>query len=1222
MVEPVGQGGRAARLWIDIGGTFTDAVLIDGAEVRQTKVLSLGRLGTEGGLDPRRLPPGMHSPVIAAHHLLGVPYDRPLPPLRVRLGTTRGTNALLTGQTAPVVLMITEGFADLPIIGDQRRPDLFALDIRRPPPVHDAVVELPGRIAADGREIVPLDTAAIEVRLRAVLQKARQIGRPITAAAVCCLHSVVDDSHEQAAAAIARRLGLRHVICSSAAAATPRLLARCQTALIDAALAPVLADYVDEIGRQFGPQTEIRWMTSAGGLVPGERLTGHDSVLSGPAGGAVALGQIAARAATAAVGLDMGGTSTDVCRCGFDAATGIAEVARRGESTIAGLSVVAPAMDIHTVAAGGGSICRIEAGRLRVGPDSAGADPGPACYGRGGPLTVTDLNVVLGRLPTGRFTMPIDAGAARRSLQIVAEAWNDTPERLAEGFLDIAVTQMAEAVRAVTTAAGIDVRQLALVGFGGSAGTHVCRIAEALQIRRVIDPPRGGVLSAVGIGAARPTVTQASAIAIDLSDQTLPTLTATAAMLTASLRDRVIGDADFANAPDASVEVQLRAGGAGGTLTLPLGDPETLAGRFADSHRRRFGFAPGTPRIEVVSVRATLRGRTSQPDDGAFAAPSGNDQPDQQATVTRTWIDGHWADVSVYPRESLTPDQTIDGPAIVLAADGCLMIEPGWQATATAGGAVEIVKRRAATMPAAGDAVNDAIAMELMVRRLQGIAESMGETIVRTSVSVNVKERRDFSCAIFRGDGTLLANAAHVPVHLGSMGHAVRSLLQTHPDMQPGDVFVTNDPYAGGSHLPDVTVITPVFVEDLPAGPDYFVASRCHHAEIGGITPGSMCPAATCLNDEGVVLRHVRLQSSDVDHRADIERRLLSADFPSRSPSENLADLDAARAAGRDGAGRLVEMIAELGCGNVRRWVDRWIDVSAQSLDRWIESLGAEPRVGTDQLDDGTPISVKLTARDGQLDVDFTGTGGVHPHGFNATPGIVTAAVMYVARLASGTDLPMCDGVLRRLSITIPPGLLDPAAAVGRDVVDAQKLPAVVAGNVETSQRIVDVLIGALGIAAGSQGTMNNLLIGDDSFGYYETIGGGAGATAAGPGADGVHTHMTNTAITDPEVLESRLPVRLWRFSLRRGSGGTGRHRGGDGLIRELEFLRPVTVSMIASRRTTRPPGIDGGAAGAPGAATWVQGDVVTDLPGCFTRTASPGDRLIVQTPGGGGWGA
>ena len=1105
-------GGDVPQLWVDIGGTFTDAVLVRDGRVSQTKVLSSGRVQKAGDFDPAQIPAGTLSPIIAAHQLLGVPHDRPLPPLRVRLGTTRGTNALLTGQTAPVVLLITEGFADLPIIGDQRRPDLFDLQIRRRPPIADAVVEIPERIAADGGVLRRLDLDTVEERLKSVIEAAAATGRPIAAAAVCTLHSVVNDAHERAVAELATRLGIGHVIGSAAAAAEPRFVPRMQTALIDAALAPVLTDYVARVQSQFGPAADIGWMTSGGRLVPGDRFAGHDSVLSGPAGGAVALSQIAARHQTSAVGLDMGGTSTDVCRCHWDAADGTAQVARRGESTIAGLSVIAPAMDIHTVAAGGGSICRIESGRLLVGPGSAGADPGPACYGRGGPLTLTDLNVVLGRLPTDRFNLPIDRDAAVAALREVAGDWDDTAERLAEGFLDIAVTQMAEAVRAVTTAAGVDVRQMALVGFGGSAGGHVCRVADALQVRRVIDPPRGGVLSAVGIGAA--------------------------------------GD----DAHRSVAEVVNPVGSASSTASESLGN--------------------------------ALHGK-----------------------------------VSVNDRGSLAAGQILDGPAIVLAQDGCLFVEPHWRAVMKPGGAIELTRLGDDAGPAAD---NDAIAMELLVRRMQGIAESMGEAIVRTSVSVNVRERRDFSCAIFRGDGTLLANAAHVPVHLGAMGHAIRSLVVDRPSMSPGDVYVSNDPYAGGSHLPDVTVMTPVFVAGSTARPcDYFVASRCHHAEIGGLTPGSMCPAATCLNDEGVVLRNLPLVQNGIDHVDSIERRLAGADYPSRSVGENLADLAAARAAGDEGAGRLIELIDQLGRDNVARWVSRWIDVAAESLDGWIGSMDQTPRSFADQLDDGTPVVVSVWADGGRWHVDFTGTGGVHPHGFNATPGIVTAAVMYVARVAAGVDLPMCDGVLRRFAITIPPGLLDPASAIApggnpRGLIDPRQLPAVVAGNVETSQRLVDVLLGALGIAAASQGTMNNLLIGDDTFGYYETMGGGAGASPAGPGAGGVHTHMTNTAITDPEVLETRLPVRLRRFGLRPGSGGVGRHHGGDGLIREFEFLRPLTVSMIASRRATSPYGINGGGPGQPGEAVWVRGGVAETLPGSFSRGAVAGDRLVIQTPGGG----
>lgn len=1198
---------------------------------------------------------GIEAPVLATRLLLNVPLGESLPPLQVRLGTTRGTNALLTRGGADVALLITEGFGDLLWIGTQDRPELFALDIVKPEPLPRHVVEVSGRLSASGDELIAIE----EDRLRSQLRELHDCDDCPDVLAICLLHSHRSDIHERIVERIAREVGFERVVRSTRVAALSRIVPRAETTTLDAYLQPVLEDYVDRVETQFGgpEKCHLRWMTSGGNLVASDGFHGRESVLSGPAGGVVALAEIARKRSLAgAVGLDMGGTSTDVSR--FDGETG-----RRQESQIGGIRVLSPMMDIHTVAAGGGSICGCRDGRLFVGPGSAGADPGPACYGRGGPLTITDVNVVLGRLPVERFPFPLDTAAAERALDVAYQSLPvsiaTTPRELAEGFLRIAVTQMAEAVRSVTTAAGNDVRSMALVGFGGAAGGHLCRVAEALGMSHIVDHPQAGVLSAVGIGQAAIgrmlTAARQGTIAPGHASDDSPTderparvssaeCQAELRQAAATLRDdcftRLRDEeslADLAVDDDrviVKVWADLRYQGTQSTLELPLEPTDTLAARMDAKHASTFGYDRVNMPVEIVSLRCetTIRKPRVAPQRQQSRCHDDQRRP-ATATATATAGDGDGdGEVVVLDREQLARGDSIVGPAIVASPHSILMVEAGWAAAVDGEGVIELRQTQGASPDSRTDIPlsNDAVDMEIVSRRVQGIAEAMGEVIRRTSVSVNVKERRDYSCAVFLGDGSLVANAAHVPVHLGAMGHTVRSMIASFPAMAKGDSYLSNDPLAGGSHLPDVTVVTPVFCDSethqRPAGwpCDYLVASRCHHAEIGGMVPGSMAPEATCLADEGVLIRNMPLTRSGVSHHAELRELLRTAPYPSRNVGENMADIAAAEAAGREGARMLAMLSESLPPGRLALLLSRLMNVAGESATRWIRSLGGSTRFFSDQLDDGTPVQVSLRpsapGAEGEprrLIIDFTGTGDVHPHGFNATRSIVTAAVLYVLRCVTPNELPLCDGVLDRMELIIPPGLLDPPFDE-----DPGHCPAVVAGNVETSNRVVDVLLGALGVAAASQGTMNNLLIGDDTFGYYETIGGGAGATDRADGADAVHTHMTNTRITDPEVLESRLPVRLWKFGVRRHSGGRGRHRGGDGVIRELEFLRPLTLSLITSRRTTQPYGVGGGEPGQSGSQWLIREGRETSLPGCVSISVQAGDRVRIETPGGGGFGA
>ncbi len=1165
----------------------------------------------------------LEAPVLATRLLLGCKLRDPLPALSVRLGTTRGTNALLTRTGANTTLLVTEGFADVLRIGEQDRPELFALAIEKPTPLTEHVIEVRERIDANGHVLLPLDETILRARL--LQTKASRD----SSLAICLMHAHVDDTHERHIERVARELGFEQISRSSEVAPLIKLVSRAETTTLDAYLNPILAAYVGRVWQQFGGQDRcrLRMMTSGGNLVTADEFRGRDSVLSGPAGGVVALGHVAKSVgSTSAIGLDMGGTSTDVSRF-----TG--RVGRCYESRVAGLRVLTPMMDIRTVAAGGGSICDSVDGRMVVGPASAGADPGPACYGRGGPLTITDVNLLLGRLPADRFPFPLDESAAQRRIEQVAERLPKsvefpTLESIAEGFLQIAVTHMAEAVRTVSTAEGNDVRQMSLVGFGGAAGQHLCRVADALQMKRIVDHPDASMLSALGMGLADIGRVVTRGVYAELDTASSAWIAPIVETLRSEARDQLAAENIDGLPMGYSFECDVRYRGTESSLPIPYGPHDdsslgnqtlpSLAERFHAKHLQTFGYNQPSRPLELVAIRceATLSPPTSLSKD-SHTKPHG----------LKTSESGkHWDAGGRIERSELKEGDILIAPTMVISDDSTLVVEPGWTGSVLAGGTIQLKRQSeggtnsetTSESESESENENEAVLLEVVARRLQGIADSMGEVLRRTAVSVNVKERRDYSCAIFRGDGSLIANAPHVPVHLGAMGHTVRHLMSVFPRMSPGDCYLSNDPFSGGSHLPDITAVTPVFCdpEASRGRPDFFVASRAHHAEIGGRTPGSMPPDATSLAEEGVLIRDFAMVRHGVHYEHELQTLLQSGRYPSRNAAENLADLAAQRAAGEEGVRSLVEMARTYSVAQIDHYMQRLLEVAGDTAQRWIDTLPSEPMSFTDSLDDGTLISVVLERSSDRLRIDFTGTAAVHPFGFNATQAIVTAAVLYVVRMVSGSNLPLCDGVLRDIDLVVPGGLLNPPA---HD--DPAQCAAVVAGNVETSQRVVDVLLGALGVAAASQGTMNNVLIGDETFGFYETIGGGSGATSDHRGADAVHTHMTNTRITDPEVMESRLPLRVRCFAIRRGSGGAGTHCGGDGIIREFEFLKPLTLSLITGRRTRAPYGVAGGESGEVGKNTLISAGTTETLPWAITREVNAGERLRIETPGGGGWG-
>ncbi len=1274
------------QVWADVGGTFTDCFAVSGGVRRSTKVLSSGKvrvkasrcersqhefklesdttehplpdhfwngcqaswlrsdgvaveIGSVIGFDAKanritvegnedaaaefesvsgsfvlELDARLEAPVLATRLLLGCRLRDPLPALAVRLGTTRGTNALLTRTGANTTLLVTQGFADVLRIGEQDRPELFALSVKKHTPLTEHVVEVRERIDAKGNVLCPLD----ESMLRESLLQIKASGTE--SLSICLMHAHVDDTHERFVERMARELGFDQVSRSSEVAPLIKLVSRAETTTLDAYLNPILASYVARVWDQFGGRDTCRlqMMTSGGNLVAGDTFRGRDSVLSGPAGGVVALGYVAKSTGSAsAIGLDMGGTSTDVSRY-----TG--QVGRCYESRVAGLRVLTPMMDIRTVAAGGGSICDVVGGRLVVGPASAGADPGPACYGRGGPLTITDINLLLKRLPVDRFPFPLDEMAAKRRIEEVAKQLPESVEipsleTLAEGFLQIAVTHMAEAVRTVSTAEGNDVRQMTLVGFGGAAGQHLCRVADSLKMSQIIDHPDASMLSALGMGLADIGRVVTRGVYATLDDASSEWISRIVDELR-SEADSLIADENVDHVPvQYSFECDVRYRGTESSLPIPyhaksddseLANSGSLAKQFNDKHLQTFGYnQPGRP-LELVAIRCEAKLLPSTSLDKKTVA-----NPTETPAKTQPKC---WSDCERIERSQLSEGDTITAPTMVISSDSTLVVEPHWVGKVLAGGVIELRRESESGLDHDATPENDAVLLEVVARRLQGIADSMGEVLRRTAVSVNVKERRDYSCAVFRGDGALIANAPHVPVHLGAMGHTVRRFINVYPSMAAGDCYLSNDPFSGGSHLPDITAVTPVFCNrDVKNGrPDFFVASRAHHAEIGGRTPGSMPPDATSLAEEGVLIRDFAMVREGVHYEDELRTLLSGGRYPSRNAEENLADLAAQRAAGEDGVRALVEMSQTYSVSQIDYYMQRLLQVAGDTAQNWIRTLPKEPMSFTDSLDDGTVIVVTLCRLDDRLKIDFTGTAAVHPFGFNATKAIVTAVVLYVVRMVSGSNLPLCDGVLRDIDLVIPTGLLNPPADE-----DPAKCAAVVAGNVETSQRVVDVLLGALGVAAASQGTMNNVLIGDATFGFYETIGGGSGATADYDGADAVHTHMTNTRITDPEVMESRLPLRLHRFAIRRGSGGAGLHRGGDGMIREFEFLKPLTLSLITGRRTRPPYGAAGGDDAAVGKNTLIRAGKSEPLPWATSIPVETGDRLIIETPGGGGWG-
>ena len=1184
------------QFWIDRGGTFTDIVA----------------RGPDGGYVTRKLlseaPEHYDDAALQGiRDILGAAGDAPVPPDRVeavRMGTTVATNALLERKGERTLLVVTKGFADQLRIGYQNRPRIFDLHIRLPEILYAEVVEADERLGPHGETVQPLDEAKLAADL------ARAHGEGFRAVAICLMHGYRHTAHEAAAEKIARRAGFEQVSVSHKVSPLMKFVSRGDTTVVDAYLSPILRRHVERMAAALGG-ARLLFMQSNGGLVDARRFQGKDAILSGPAGGIVGAVETARAAGfERIIGFDMGGTSTDVSHYA-------GSYERAFETEVAGVRMRAPMLDIHTVAAGGGSILHFDGRRFQVGPDSAGADPGPACYRRGGPLTVTDCNLMLGRLLPEFFPRifgpgrdeALDVGTVRSRFAELADRIGDgrTAEAVAEGFLRIAVENMANAIKRISIERGHDVTDYALNCFGGAGGQHACAVADALGIETVLIHPFAGVLSAYGMGLADIRVLRETAVEAPLAE--VDRAEAAFERLEALAREEMAAQGVPPERVEAFRRLHVRYDGTDSPLTVPFGSQAAVRESFEDQHRRRFGFVSETKGLVVEAAALELVGRTDRAGEPTVAGSSSEAVPEAE---TRLFADGRMQAAAVHVRAKLGSGARVAGPAVIVEDTATTVVEPDWEARLTESGNLLLRRVRPLARKAPSGTEADPVLLEVFNNMYMSAAEQMGATLAATASSVNIKERLDFSCAIFDPDGELVANAPHIPVHLGSMSESVQSIIRSRAGtMEPGDVFMLNAPYNGGTHLPDVTLITPVFA---PGGGAiwFYVASRGHHADIGGITPGSMPPDSRHIEQEGVLFDDVRAVRGGRFLEEEVLALLEGARYPARNPAENLADFRAQIAANQKGVEELHKMVAHFGLDTVQAYMRHVRDNAEESVRRVLDAL--RPGSFEIETDQGWRIAVDVSidkeARRAVL--DFSRSSGQVDGNFNAPTAVCMAAVLYVFRCLCGVDIPLNAGCLKPLDIRVSePSILRPRYPA-----------AVVAGNVETSQYVTDTLFGALNAVAESQGTVNNFTFGNARYQYYETICGGSGAGEGFDGADAVHVHMTNTRLTDPEILEWRYPVRLESFEIRRGSGGKGRWRGGDGVRRRVRFLEPMTAALLSSHRRVPPYGLAGGESGEPGRNSVLRTDGSTEvLLGADRTEMDAGDIFVIETPGGGGWG-
>ncbi len=1232
------------QFWVDRGGTFTDIVAR-----RPDGSLSVHKLLSE---NPERY---RDASIQGIREILGLSASDPIPTEQIaaiKMGTTVATNALLERKGDRVVLLITKGFRDALRIGYQNRPNIFARHIVLPEMLYERVVEVEERYSAQGEELVPLNLETARMGLQAAYEDG------IRACAIVFMHGYRYPDHEQQVAAIAREIGFTQISISHNVSPLMKLVSRGDTTVVDAYLSPILRRYVEQVSEELGngqratgngqpefpssivrhPFPHLLFMQSNGGLIDAHSFQGKDSILSGPAGGIVGAVQTSKRAGLdKLISFDMGGTSTDVAHYA-------GEYERAFETEVAGVRLRAPMMSIHTVAAGGGSILSFDGARYRVGPESAGANPGPACYRKGGPLTVTDCNVMLGRIQPDFFpkvfgvdgNLPLDVEVVRQKFADLAAqiqaATGDTrsPEQVAQGFLAIAVEKMASAIKKISVQRGYDITEYTLCCFGGAGGQHACAIAEALGMAQVFLHPYAGVLSAYGMGLANQTVMKEQAVEAVLTNDLLPQLEQIQANLTATGIAELEKQGIAGNQIQTLHRVHLRYQGTDSALIVNFGAIREMIAQFEQAHRQRYGFiAENKPLIvEAISVEVIAPG--DAPVEPIL--PNRRSIPLRPTAIVQMYARNGWQATPVYLREDLLPGDEIGGPALIIEPTSTNVIEPGWQAQLTDRNHLILQKSTSTlhysltpSLPSLTPSP-DPVLLEIFNHLFMAIAEQMGFTLQNTSYSVNIKERLDFSCAIFNQRGQLVANAPHIPVHLGSMSESVQSLIAEKGDkLKPGDVYVLNNPYNGGTHLPDVTVITPVFadgvqdrgseVQGIRNGASvtlFYVASRGHHADIGGITPGSMPPNSTHIAQEGILIDNFQVVDQGHFREQELLELLTSGEYPVRNPTQNLADLKAQIAANEKGVQELRKMVDHFGLDTVQAYMQHVQDNAEESVRRVIDVL--QDGHFTYAMDDGSQIAVTVTIDRAHRSakIDFTGTSPQQPNNFNAPVAVCKAAVLYVFRSLVEDDIPLNAGCLKPLDIVIPEGcLLNPCYPA-----------AVVAGNVETSQVVTDALYGALGAIAASQGTMNNFTFGNQRYQYYETICGGSGAGPTFDGTDAVHTHMTNSRLTDPEVLEWRFPILLENFAIRPNSGGQGRYRGGNGAIRRIRFREAMTAAILSGHRIVPPFGLYGGKPGSIGR-NWVEraDGTIEVLGGKAEVTMQPGDVFVIETPGGGGYG-
>ena len=1199
------------QFWIDRGGTFTDIV------ARKPD----GQLVTHKLLSEH--PEQYRDAAVAGiRHLLGVASGDPVPTElvdAVKMGTTVATNALLERKGEPTALAITRGFRDGLRIAYQNRPRLFDRHIVLPELLYSSVTEIDERMGAHGEVVTPLDEAAV----RRALQEVFDSG--LRSLAIVFMHGYRYTEHEAATARIARAIGFSQVSVSHEVSPMMKLVARGDTTVVDAYLSPILRRYVDQVAGEL-PGVNLQFMQSNGGLTDARAFQGKDSILSGPAGGIVGMVRASRLAGfERVIGFDMGGTSTDVSHYS-------GEFERLFETQVAGVRMRAPMMSIHTVAAGGGSILHFDGTRYRVGPDSAGANPGPASYRRGGPLAVTDCNVMLGKIQPRHFpqlfgtrgdeALDVEAvrgGFAAMADQIAAATGSlptptPTPEAVAEGFIQIAVGNMANAIKQISVQRGHDVTDYALTSFGGAGGQHACLVADALGMKTVFIHSLAGVLSAYGMGLADQTAMREQAVELRLVDAGTEVLAQRLAVLGEAAQGQLLAQGVPAARIELLQRVHLRYEGTDSAIVVPFADPAAMQAAFEQAYKRRYSFLmPSRPLVvEAVSVEAI--GRADAPFDGAAVAGSSGACPQPGHTVPM-YSGGQWHETGVFLRDAIGPGDIVRGPAIIAEANATTVVEPGWQAEVTPHDHLVLTRVEALPERRAIGTTADPVMLEIFNNLFMSIAEQMGLRLQNTAYSVNIKERLDFSCAIFDAEGNLVANAPHMPVHLGSMGESIKTVMRENRGrMRAGDVYMLNDPYNGGTHLPDVTVISPVFDEE---GRDilFYVGSRGHHADIGGTTPGSMPPDSSHIEQEGVLIDNFKLVDGlDGVLREQETRALLTgARYPARNPDQNMADLRAQVAANQKGVEELHKMVAHFGLDVVRAYMGHVQDNAEEAVRRVISALG-DGQYSYD-LDNGARIEVaiRVDRERRSAEIDFTGTSNQLPNNFNAPSAVCMAAVLYVFRTLVEDEIPLNAGCLKPLRVIIPPGsMLNPHYPAS-----------VVSGNVETSTCITNALYGALGVMAAAQGTMNNFTFGNARYQYYETISGGSGAGEGFDGTDVVQTNMTNSRLTDPEILEFRFPVRLESYEIRPGSGGAGRWHGGNGGVRKVRFLEPMTAAILSNNRIHAPFGMAGGEPAARGRNAVVRADGSVEPLGHIGKVGmEPGDVFVIETPGGGGYGS